>query len=119
VLTAWIRWLPAGLPAAGYLTLTNIGEKTIELVGASSADYGDVSIHRSITHGTTEEMVPVDRIALQPGRTLTFETTGYHLMLTKPAAGTDARSSIPITLLFAGGASITVPFEVRKNPAAK
>jgi copper(I)-binding protein len=115
VISAWIRWLPAGLPAAGYLTLANTGAKPIELESATSPSYGDVSIHRSIKQGTTEEMVPVQEITLQPHRTLAFESTGYHFMLTKPAPSADTSATIPITLRFADGSSMMVRFEVRKN----
>src|SRR5882757_10646703 len=43
---AWIRWLPANLPGAGYMTLTNMGMTERVLLGASSPDYGDISFHR-------------------------------------------------------------------------
>ena len=118
VLAAWIRWLPAGLPAAGYLTLTNTGDKALALESASSPSYGEVSIHRSVTHGTTEEMVPVKAITLEPHQTLEFQSTGYHLMLMQPAAPADASTEITITLHFSDGSVLTVPFEVRKNPAS-
>ena len=36
VVAAWIRWLPAGLPAAGYATLVNRGDKPLSLISASS-----------------------------------------------------------------------------------
>jgi periplasmic copper chaperone A len=116
VLTAWVRWLPAGLPAAGYLTLTNTGDKALALEAASSPSYGDVSIHRTVTRGTTEEMMPVKAITLEPHQTLEFQSTGYHLMLMRPAASADTSAKIPITLHFSDGSVLTVPFEVRKNP---
>lgn len=116
VLSAWIRWLPAGLPTAGYLTLTNTGDKALALETASSPSYGEVSIHRSITRGTTEEMMPVKAITLEPHQTLEFQSTGYHLMLMRPAASADTSAKIEITLHFSDGSVLTVPFEVRKNP---
>jgi len=118
VLTAWIRWLPAGLPAAGYLTLANTGDKPLALESASSPSYGDVSIHRSVMHGTTEEMTPVKAVTLEPHQTLEFQSTGYHLMLMQPTASAGTSAKIPITLRFSDGSVLTVPFEVRKNPAA-
>jgi copper(I)-binding protein len=90
VLAAWIRWLPADLPAAGYLTLVNTGDKGLRLVAVSSPSYRDVSLHRTVTHGDVEDMVPVKEITLEPHKTLEFETTGYHLMLMQP---TDSANS--------------------------
>jgi copper(I)-binding protein len=118
VLAAWIRWLPAGLPAAGYLTLTNTGDKALALEAASSPYYGDVSIHRSIAHGTRIEMTPVKELELEPHTTLEFESAGYHLMLMQPTASADTAAKIPLTLRFSDGSSLLVPFEVRRNPAA-
>jgi periplasmic copper chaperone A len=117
VLAAWIRWLPGGLPAAGYLTLTNTGDKALALEAASSASYRDVSIHRSVSHGSTVEMRPVKELTLAAHTTLEFESTGYHLMLMQPTAAADSAAKIPITLHFSDGSSLTVPFEVRKSPA--
>lgn len=118
VLAAWIRWLPAGLPAAGYLTLTNTGDKTLSLVAASSRSYRDISIHRTVTHGDMEDMMPVKELSLEPHQTLEFESTGYHLMLMQPTTPADTSSRISIALRFSDGSVLTVPFEVRKNASA-
>jgi copper(I)-binding protein len=118
--TAWIRWLPAGLPAAGYLTLTNTGDKPLALDGASSPSYGDVSIHHSIRRGTTETMTPVKEVTLEPHQTVAFESTGYHLMLMQPAAAVTTATRIRITLHFSDASSLTVPFKLRRNaPSAR
>src|SRR6202022_4443122 len=58
VTDAWIRWLPANLPGAGYMTLTNTGNATYTLVGAKSADYGEVSFHQTRNHDGMNEMTP-------------------------------------------------------------
>jgi periplasmic copper chaperone A len=117
VLAAWIRWLPAGLPAAGYLTLTNTGDKALALDAASSPSYRDVSIHRSVAHGTQVKMTPVKELTLEPHTTLEFESSGYHLMLMQPTASAETAAKIPLTLHFSDGSSLIVPFEVRRSPA--
>jgi hypothetical protein len=118
VRTAWIRWLPAGVPAAGYLTLTNTGDKTLHLIAASSRSYRDISIHRTVSHGDMEDMMPVKELALEPHQTLDFESTGYHLMLMRPASSA-VGGPVAITLRFSDGSELTVPFEVRKNAPAE
>ena len=114
---AWIRWLPAGLPAAGYLNLTNTGEKPAVLVAASSADYADVSMHRSVRRGGTVEMAPMAQIVIDPHSSLDFATAGYHLMLMQPAKSLQPGDRVPITLRFADGSSLSADFEVRKPDA--
>ncbi len=114
VVEAWIRWLPAGVPAGGYVTLTNTGAKPVNLIAASSPDYGEVSIHRSIHRGGTIEMVPAEQITINPHSSLNFAATGYHFMLMQPSKPRVPGDHVPITLRFADGASLTVQFEVRK-----
>jgi copper(I)-binding protein len=114
---AWIRWLPAGLPAGGYITLTNIGEKPVVLIAASSPLYGEVSVHRSVNRGGSVEMVPIKQITINPHSSLDFSALGYHLMLMQPSRTLEGGEHVPITLRFADGSSLTVPFDVRKPGA--
>jgi copper(I)-binding protein len=111
---AWIRWLPAGLPAAGYATLTNTGDTPVSLVAATSPYFGDLSIHRSVNRGGSMTMSPVSEITISPHSKLEFESQGYHFMLMQPTAPLESRRNVPITLRFADGSLLTVLFEVRK-----
>lgn len=114
---AWIRWLPANLPAGGYVTLSNAGDAPVTLVGASSPDYADVDLHRSLTRNGTASMVAVTQIRLAAHATLSFAALGYHLMLTQPRRSVTPGDHVPITLHFADGGSLTASFEVRKPDA--
>ncbi len=61
---AWIRWLPAGLPAGGYMVIENNGDHPIELLGARSDAYADVMLHRTVRKGDTMDMVGVKRVSI-------------------------------------------------------
>ncbi len=113
----WIRWLPAGVPAAGYLTLVNAGDGSLALIRAESADFGSVTIHRSVARGGITSMEEVKEIPLGPHSRLDFGAQGYHLMLMNPQRPIESAKQISITLRFRGGASLTIPFEVRKPGA--
>jgi copper(I)-binding protein len=95
----WIRWLPAGVPAAGYLTLVNAGDRSLALIAAESADFGSVTIHRSVAREGITRMEEVKEIAVGPHSRLDFG------------------EQVPITLHFRDGTSLTIPFEVRKPEA--
>jgi len=112
---AWIRWLPGAIPAAGYLTLTNVGDRPAMLLSASSPLFGDISLHRTENRAGSMQMAAVDRITIPPHATLTFETTGYHLMLMEPATPVKPGMHVTITLRFADAPPLPVDFEVR-NP---
>jgi copper(I)-binding protein len=111
---AWIRWLPANLPAGGYATLHNAGERPQVLIGVSSPDYSGVSLHHSTSRGDTSLMRPVSQITILPGATVSFATTGYHIMLEHPTTAVQPGDHVSIALHFAGGAAVNVLFEVRK-----
>lgn len=112
---AWIRWLPAGVPAGGYMTLTNTGDRPVTLISASSPDYGEVSLHRNLNRNGTLEMVPAGEITINPHASLDFAAAGYHFMLMRPSSPRQPGDHVPITLHFVGGASLTVQFEVRRQ----
>lgn len=113
----WIRWLPAGVPAAGYLTLVNAGDSSLALIAAESADFGSVTIHRSVAREGVMRMEEVKEVAVGPRSRLDFGAQGYHLMLMNPLRPIESAKQIPITLRFRDGTSLTIAFEVRKPGA--
>src|SRR5450631_1987452 len=59
VTDAWIRWLPADLPGAGYMTLTNVGSTEQVLTGATSLEYAQVEFHQTRGSNGMNAMSPV------------------------------------------------------------
>jgi copper(I)-binding protein len=114
---AWVRWLPANLPAGGYLTLVNRGDVQVSLIGASCADYGSVSLHQSLQQGTVSGMTPVTAITVKAHSTVDFAAEGYHLMLLQPKRSLKPGDRISITLEFSSGAPIAAQFELRPADA--
>jgi periplasmic copper chaperone A len=113
----WIRWLPAGVPAAGYLTLINSGDRSVALIAAESADFGSVTIHRSVAREGIMQMEEVKEIVVGAHSQLDFGANGYHLMLMNPLRPIESTKQVPITLRFRDGTSLTILFEVRANAA--
>ncbi len=110
---AWVRWLPGGVPLAGYATLANMSEQPIVLTSATSAAFQDVSLHQTVQSGGTVRMSPLDRLTIAPHALLDFAAHGIHLMLMQPHATLDPNGQVPITLHFGDGSSLTVEFQVR------
>ena len=114
---AWIRWLPGNLPAGGYLTLHNNGDRPQTLTAVSSPDYRAVTLHRTSVHDTVSTMQPVAQVAIPPHQSVSFAAGGYHLMLEQSTRSLQPGDRVSMTLHFADGAALTVPFEVRRPDA--
>ena len=67
---AWIRWLPGTLPAGGFLTVVNLGDRAVRLTGAASDAYARISLHQSRQQGGVASMQPVDAITIAPHHTV-------------------------------------------------
>ncbi len=111
----WIRWLPAGVPAAGYARLENLSDRAAVLTGAESPAFGEIELHRTVAQAGTMSMVPAGRIEIAPHATLEFASGGYHMMLMHPTHELHRGERVPITLQFASGARATALFEVRDH----
>jgi copper(I)-binding protein len=112
---AWVRWLPGGVPLAGYATLANRSDQPSVLTSVSSAVFRDVSMHQTLQIDGTVRMSPLERIVIDPHTTLEFEARGIHLMLMEPRTTLDPHGQVPITLHFADNSSLTVQLQVRSS----
>ena len=116
---AWIRWLPAGLPAAGYMRLENHSARPVTLVNADSPrHYSSVLLHETLKKSGVATMGKVDQVVIPPHSELHFAPGGYHIMLMNPKHTIKPGASIPIVLRFAGGGHVTAHFIVRKSDAS-
>jgi copper(I)-binding protein len=109
----WIRLIIKTRPAAGYFTLKNDGNAPIELTGATSTACGMVMLHQSKEVNGVEKMLPVKSLAVPAHGSLSFAPGGYHLMCMQPQSSMQIGHSVPMTLQFAGGGSITAQFPVK------
>lgn len=79
---AWIRAAPPGAAMlAGYATLKNVGDASVVVTGANSADFGNVSLHESVNENGVERMRPLGDVAIAPGASVAFAPGGRHFML--------------------------------------
>jgi copper(I)-binding protein len=110
---AWIRVLPAGLPAGGYVVLRNKGDQAVALTSASSSHYAAAMLHQSSTEGGMGRMRMVDRLDIPAHGETALAPGGYHLMLMQASTPVQAGETIPVSLTFADGSQLKVPFLAR------
>jgi copper(I)-binding protein len=113
VTNAWIRALPAHLPAGGYFTLKNLGKSEVSLTGASSPACGMLMLHKSSDANGMSSMSDMESIAVPAGGTVTFAPGGYHLMCMEPAAALKPGARALVTLDFSDGTKTTTLFAVK------
>jgi copper(I)-binding protein len=115
---AWIRCVPANLPSAGYMTLSNTGTVTQVLIGATSADYQAVHLHQTLHQEGIMSMRAVKSIEIKPHESVQFARLGYHLMLMQATRSLHAGDHVKISLQFERGPPMEVDFIVREEPAS-
>jgi copper(I)-binding protein len=110
---AWMRAIIPSRPAAGYFTLSNETGKPVTLVGAASPDCGTLMLHQSLHESGQDSMAMVTSVPVPANGKLAFAPGGYHLMCMAPSKTVTPGHSVPVTLRFADGGSLTTRFAVR------
>jgi periplasmic copper chaperone A len=113
---AWVRWLPNSLPAAGYVTLVNSSDKPIDLTDISSDDYQGAMLHQTVSNGSTQQMVMVDKLTVPAHGQVAIAPGGYHVMLEHPQHKIAPGDTVHLKLQFSDGETLDTPFAV-KSPA--
>ncbi|HTH15224.1 MAG TPA: copper chaperone PCu(A)C [Magnetospirillum sp.] len=111
---AWARATPPNAPAGGaFLSVTNTGTETDNLLSASAGVAKTVELHAHITQGDVMRMVAIQSVEVQPGKTVDLAPGGLHVMLiglNKPLKEGD---SFPMVLDFAKAGKVTVTVDVK------
>jgi copper(I)-binding protein len=118
VTQAWIRVLPANLPAGGYAVIHNQGNTDRHVTGASSPAYTHVMLHRSTNAHGMSQMHAVKQLAVPAHGRVKLAPGGYHLMLMQARQAVKPGDRVPVTLTFADGDSVTVEFIARPASAS-
>ncbi|RFU46665.1 copper chaperone PCu(A)C [Paraburkholderia sp. DHOC27] len=113
---AWVRWLPNNLPAAGYVTLVNASDKPIDLTDISSDDYEGAMLHQTVSNGSTQQMVMVDKLTVPAHGQVAIAPGGYHVMLEHAQHKVAPGDTVHLKLQFSDGETLNTPFVV-KSPA--
>jgi copper(I)-binding protein len=108
-----MRFILPSRPAAGYFTLRNDTDTAFTLTGAASPDCGTLMLHRTMQQSGQDRMVMAKAVPVPPHGKVVFAPGGYHLMCMSPAAALRPGRTVPVTLSFADGSTVTARFAVR------
>jgi copper(I)-binding protein len=96
---AWIRTPPPDAVAlAGYAELRNSGDAPVIVHGASSPDFGAVSIHETTEADGVQRMQGLDTVEIAPGAGVVFAPGSKHLMLMRPSRPLSSGAVVKIHL---------------------
>lgn len=109
---AWIRWLPANLPVAGYAVIVNDSDAGLSLTGASSPAYRMVMLHHSRLAHSDSTMEMVASLDIPAHGRVTLAPGAYHLMLSGATRAIKPGDKVQVTLEFAGGETLQADFSV-------
>lgn len=108
----WIRFLTPQIPAAGYFTLRNDSAQPVTLTAAASPDCGQLMLHRSVSENGTARMEMVPSIVVPAHGAVSFSPGGYHLMCMSATSAVTPGQTVPVSLRFADGSSLSANFPV-------
>jgi copper(I)-binding protein len=100
--------LPGVRSTAGYLSLTNHSNQTIELTAVSSPAFERVEIHEHVMNDGMMKMQQVKQnIQVEPHQSVTFSSGGYHLMMFAPKTKVKRGESVEVKFQFKQGHTVT------------
>jgi copper(I)-binding protein len=113
---AWVRLTPVAMPMmAGFARIENPCKATVNIVGAESLAFDDVSLHETREENGVSRMRKVVNLPVAPGKAIELKPGGLHLMLHGPYQPLAEGEKPVITLKLADGRSLPVVFEARKR----
>lgn len=95
------RPMPGMSMGAGYLTLKNNSDQKISISRVNSPELDSVEMHESVLEDGVSRMYKLQEVVILPGRSVSFEPGGKHLMLNYP-------TTVPsqVTLQFYAGETL-------------
>lgn len=111
----WVRMPPVAMPMmAGFGRIDNPCGNPVAIVGASSAAFGDVSVHETRVVDGVSRMRALPELRIAPGESAVLKPGGLHLMLMQPAASLQPGSKVAVEFRLKDGGKVLGEFVVRK-----
>jgi uncharacterized protein YcnI/copper(I)-binding protein len=118
---AWARPTPEGTTiSAGYLKITNRGDKPDTLLSASTPVAASAELHESaMTADGVMTMRPLENgLEIKPGQTVELKPAGAHIMILGVKEPLKEGQTVPLKLTFKSAGTIEVAFAVKNLGSA-
>jgi hypothetical protein len=108
--------LPGRSMTAGYVSISNQTASDIELVAATSSQFGSIELHQHSHKDGMMKMELMPSVPVAAGQKVDFQPGGLHLMLFDAKASLTVGQKIPLVFVFKDGQSIEVQAVVSAIP---
>ena len=111
---AWTRQNPPGARVGGgYATIANGGEVSDRLIAVSAPFAARGEVHRmEVTDGVMRMRELTEGLEIAPGKSVTLEPGGYHMMFLDITEPPMEGSFVPVTLVFERAGEVTLDLPV-------
>ncbi|MFC3814067.1 copper chaperone PCu(A)C [Lysobacter sp. GCM10012299] len=110
----WLRMPPMAMPMmAGFGRIENPCKKPLTVLTASSAAFGDVSLHETRVVDGVSRMRALPELRIGAGDSAVLKPGGMHLMLMQPGAALKPGSKVAIEFVTKDGGKFLGEFVVR------
>lgn len=113
VASGWVRMAPGMPMGAGFAVLRNACSQPVEVVGAASPDFGDVSLHETRVERGVSRMREVERVPVKANGTVELKPGGLHVMLMAPRRSVAPGGRVRVEFLLADGRRVGADLPVR------
>lgn len=111
----WLRMPPMQMPMlAGFGRIENPCAMPVTVVGASSAAFGEVSLHETRVVDGVSRMRAMPELRIAPGGSAVLKPGGLHLMLMQPSAALKPGSKVAVEFTLKDGGKVLGEFVVKK-----
>lgn len=109
----WSRATPGGAQVGGgYLTIENHGSAADRLTGGSFSASSGFELHSMTMDGGVMKMRPAGPLEIPPGKSVTLDPSGLHIMFIGLKRGLNKGETVPGTLTFEYASTAKVDFAV-------
>ena len=105
--------------AHGFFTVANTSDTAVLITGWQSPACSKLSFSEAGATPPAEDPSPLDKLTVPARQKMVFARGGYHLQCAGPAAAVQPGGTIPVTVSFLGGNTITASFQVRQASTGK
>lgn len=112
----WMRApVPGATMTAAYLEIVNRGETAIVIDGASSLQFGSVTLHATRMVDGRMTMRPIESLTVAPGQSATLAPGADHVMLGDARVPLTGLETIELTLTSGGAPILSATLPVAKT----